>query len=207
MATGTYIADGLTNLDPETGQVPCLVWTFGAHAVDIEIDVETGNIDVLKVVSAFDVGQVINENSYMVKFAWSSTRFGFAILEGYKFNEDVRLMNPSFTDNKIPTMKDMPKEIVAIYIENPQMNGPYGARGVAEHPMISVPSALVMPSMMLGHQFPRSASFTGSNRTGYPEWEEIHSLHRCRLPAWSSLRYWIEPLTRHDIPHKCLALA
>ncbi len=36
----------------------------------------------------------------------------------------------------------MPKEIVPIYIENPQLNGPYGARGVAEHTMISVPSAI-----------------------------------------------------------------
>jgi len=54
----------------------------------------------------------------------------------------VQLMNPSFTDNKIPTMKDMPKEIVPIYIENPQHDGPFGARGVGEHPMISVPSAI-----------------------------------------------------------------
>ena len=51
-------------------------------------------------------------------------------------------MNPSFTDNKIPTMKDMPLEVVPIYIENPQLNGPYGARGVAEHTMISIPSAI-----------------------------------------------------------------
>ena len=52
------------------------------------------------------------------------------------------MMNPSFTDNKIPTAKDIPLEIVPIYVENPQPDGPYGARGVAEHPMISVPSAI-----------------------------------------------------------------
>src|SRR5690606_37607520 len=97
MATGTYIADGLTNLDPETGQgSPALVWTFGAHAVDIEIDVETGNIDVLKVVSAFDVGQVINEKLIYGQICGGVVQgLGSAILEGYKFNEDVRLMNPS----------------------------------------------------------------------------------------------------------------
>jgi len=67
---------------------------------------------------------------------------GSAILEGYKFNDKLQLMNPSFTDNKIPTMKDVPIEVVPIYIENPQHNGPYGARGVGEHPMISVPSAV-----------------------------------------------------------------
>ena len=41
-------------------------------------------------------------------------------------------MNPSFTDNKIPTMKDIPMEIVPIYIENPQQNGPYGGNFVSE---------------------------------------------------------------------------
>ena len=144
MATGTYIADGLTNLDPETGQgSPALVWTFGAHAIEIEVDVETGSIEVLKVVSAFDVGQVINEKLIYGQICGGVMQgLGSAILEGYKFSDDGRLMNPSFTDNKIPTMKDMPKELVAIYIENPQLNGPYGARGVAEHPMISVPSAI-----------------------------------------------------------------
>ena len=67
---------------------------------------------------------------------------GSAVLEGYKFNAENKLMNPSFTDNKIPTMKDIPLEVVPIYIENPQHDGPFGARGVGEHPMISVPSAI-----------------------------------------------------------------
>ncbi|HSN94956.1 MAG TPA: xanthine dehydrogenase family protein molybdopterin-binding subunit [Anaerolineaceae bacterium] len=144
MATGTYIADGLTNLDHETGQgAPALVWTFGAHAVEIEVDIETGYIEVLKVASAFDIGQVINEKLVYGQICGGVMQgLGSALLEGYKFNADVQLMNPSFTDNKIPTMKDMPRKIVPIYIENPQHNGPYGARGVGEHPMISIPSAI-----------------------------------------------------------------
>jgi len=52
------------------------------------------------------------------------------------------LLNPSFTDNKIPTAKDLPFEVEAIAVENVQIDGPYGARGVAEHPMISVAPAL-----------------------------------------------------------------
>ncbi len=50
-------------------------------------------------------------------------------------------MNPSFTDYKIPTAMDIPDEMVTICIENPELDG-LGARGVAEHPMISVPSAI-----------------------------------------------------------------
>ncbi|HPX93239.1 MAG TPA: xanthine dehydrogenase family protein molybdopterin-binding subunit [Bacillota bacterium] len=144
IAHGICMADGLTNLDPETGQgLPALAWTFGAHAVDIEVDVESGDITVLKVASAFDLGQVINERMvYGQVMGGVMQGIGSAILEGYKFSDDNVLLNPSFTDNKIPTFKDMPVEVVPIYIENPQLNGPYGARGVAEHTMISIPSAI-----------------------------------------------------------------
>lgn len=144
IASGSSIADGLTNLHPETGQgSPAAVWTFGAHAVEIEVDVETGSIEVIKVASAFDIGQVINEKLVYGQICGGVLQgLGSALLEGYKFNADVQLMNPSFTDNKIPTMKDIPGKIVPIYIENPQFNGPFGARGVGEHPMISIPSAI-----------------------------------------------------------------
>ena len=144
ISSGSSIADGLTNLHPDTGQGnPAAVWTFGAHAVEIEVDIETGHVDVLKVASAFDIGQVINEKLVYGQICGGVVQgLGSALLEGYKFNADQQLMNPSFTDNKIPTMKDIPMEIVPIYIENPQQNGPYGARGVGEHPMISIPSAI-----------------------------------------------------------------
>lgn len=141
---GVCIADGLSNLDPETGEGhPALAWTFGAHAVELEVDVETGVIDIIKIASAFDLGQVISEQMvYSQIIGGVMQGVGSAILEGYKFSPDNVLMNPSFTDNKIPTIKDMPLEVVPIYIENKQKNGPFGARGVAEHPMISVPSAI-----------------------------------------------------------------
>jgi CO/xanthine dehydrogenase Mo-binding subunit len=67
---------------------------------------------------------------------------GSALHEGFQFDAKGRLLNPSFVDYKIPTAKDLPREIVPILLENPQPGGPYGARGVAEHPMISVPSAI-----------------------------------------------------------------
>ncbi|HZJ90056.1 MAG TPA: molybdopterin cofactor-binding domain-containing protein [Oscillospiraceae bacterium] len=141
---GYFTAERLTNLDHETGQGnPALAWTFGCHAVDIEVDVHSGEITVLKVASAFDAGQILNERMvYSQVMGGVVQGIGSAILEGYKFDENNVLLNPSFTDNKIPTMKDMPLEVVPIYIENPQLNGPYGARGVSEHTMISIPSAI-----------------------------------------------------------------
>lgn len=144
VARGTYMADGLTFLDPVTGQgLPALDWTFGAHGVEIEVDVETGDITVLKIASAFDVGQVINKQLIEGQIMGGVLQgIGSALVEGYKFGADGRLLNPSFTDNKIPTAKDIPIKLVPILIENPQLDGPFGARGVGEHPMISVPSAI-----------------------------------------------------------------
>jgi len=67
---------------------------------------------------------------------------GSALFEGLIFNRDGHLQNGSFTDHKIPTAKDIPIHTRQIFVETPQPNGPYGARGMAEHPMISVPSAI-----------------------------------------------------------------
>lgn len=141
---GTYIADGLTNLDAETGQGrPALVWTFGAHGVDLEVDIETGDIHIFKIASAFDVGQVINKKIIDGQIIGGVLQgIGSALFEGFKFSPEGKMLNPSFTDYKIPTAKDIPDEMIPIYIENPQLDGPFGARGVAEHPMISVPSVI-----------------------------------------------------------------
>lgn len=144
IAHGVYMADGLTNLDPETGEgSPALVWTFGAHGVEVEVDIETGVVEIIKIASAFDVGQVINKKLVDGQVLGGVLQgIGSALIEGYKFDAKGKLLNPSFTDNKIPTAKDIPFEMIPIYIENPQTDGPFGARGIGEHPMISVPSAI-----------------------------------------------------------------
>jgi CO/xanthine dehydrogenase Mo-binding subunit len=141
---GSYVAEGLTNLDTETGQgLPALNWTYGAHAVDIEVDTRTGDIDILKIASAFDVGKVINEDLCRGQVVGGGVQgVGSAITEQYIYNETGHLLNPSFTDYKIPTVRDIPREMVQIFIETPHDKGPFGARGVAEHPMISVPPAI-----------------------------------------------------------------
>lgn len=144
IAKGTYMANGLTFLDPVTGQgLPALDWTFGAHGVELEVDIETGDIQIIKIASAFDIGQAINKKLVEGQIMGGVLQgIGSAIIEGYKFSPEGRLMNPSFTDNKIPTAKDIPMEMVPILIENPQPDGPFGARGIGEHPMISVPSVI-----------------------------------------------------------------
>jgi CO/xanthine dehydrogenase Mo-binding subunit len=141
---GRYVAEGLTNLDLETGQgLPALNWTYGAHAVEIEIDPKTGDIDILRLVSAFDVGKVINEDLCRGQVVGGGVQgVGTALIEQYVYDAEGRLLNPSLTDYKIPTVRDIPAEMVQVFIETPHNKGPFGARGVAEHPMISVPPAI-----------------------------------------------------------------
>ncbi|MBI5836866.1 MAG: molybdopterin-dependent oxidoreductase [Candidatus Eisenbacteria bacterium] len=140
---GRYIATGLTNLDPETGQgLPALNWTYGAHAVDLEVDTDTGHIVVHKFVSAFDAGKVLNLQQCKTQVVGGVVQgLGSAVNEKFVF-QDGRLVNNSFTDYKIPTARDIPAEMQQFFVETPHPQGPYGARGIAEHPMISVPSAI-----------------------------------------------------------------
>ncbi|NQV07802.1 xanthine dehydrogenase family protein molybdopterin-binding subunit, partial [bacterium] len=58
------------------------------------------------------------------------------LYEDMRFDADGKMMNPTFTDYKIPTALDIPDEIIPIIVEVPQPDGPFGARGVGEHTMI-----------------------------------------------------------------------
>jgi len=144
LGRGKYIAQGLTHLDPETGQgKAALDWTYGAHGVEIEVDTETGEIEVLHIASAFDVGKVIHEGMCLTQVQGGVLQgLGSTFSEGFQFDDRGAMMNPSFVDYKIPTARDLPRKMTASFVETPQLDGPYGARGVGEHPMISVPSAV-----------------------------------------------------------------
>lgn len=141
---GKSIAQGLSNLDKETGQGrPALDWTFGAHGIEIQVDKNTGDLEILKIASAFDVGNVMNEMLLKGQVVGGIIQgIGTAISEGLIYNEKGRLLTRNFVDYKIPTMQDLPKCIELHFVETPQLDGPYGARGCAEHPMISITAAI-----------------------------------------------------------------
>jgi CO/xanthine dehydrogenase Mo-binding subunit len=144
IGVGRYIAQGLANLDKETGQGNCaLDWTFGAHGVVVEVDPESGEYHVLKICSAFDVGKAVHAEILRGQAVGGMVQgLGTACCEGYIYDEQGHLLNPSFTDNKIPTARDLPDVIESVAVETPQLDGPFGARGVGEHPMISVAPAI-----------------------------------------------------------------
>jgi carbon-monoxide dehydrogenase large subunit len=141
---GKFMPTYVTGLDKETGQGNRAVvhYTTGAQALEIEIDKNTGRIDVVKAAAAFDVGKAINPD--LVK---SQIEGGFvqglssALFEEIKLKNGV-MQNPSFVDYRIVTTTDVPDEMDAIIVERPQDDGPWGARGVGEHSMVPTIAAL-----------------------------------------------------------------
>jgi CO/xanthine dehydrogenase Mo-binding subunit len=127
------------NSDPETSQGghPNVHYTVGAAALILEIDKETGKMHVKKAVEALDVGKAINPDLIKGQIVGGLLQgLATVLYEDMRYDEKGKLLNPNFTDYKIPTAKDIPDEIVPIIIEVPQPDGPFGARGVGEHTMI-----------------------------------------------------------------------
>ena len=125
--------------DPETSQGghPNVHYTVGAAAVKLAIDKATGKMRVLKAVLGVDVGKAINPNLVRGQVTGGLLQgFATALYEDIRYSKEGKLLNPNFTDYKIPTAKDTPIEVVPIIIEVAQPDGPFGARGVGEHTMI-----------------------------------------------------------------------
>ena len=139
-ARGMYMPEfSSTNGDPETSQGghPNVHYTVGAAALDLEIDPETGKMRVLKVAMAIDAGKALNPELVRGQITGGLLQgLATVLYEDMRYNDKGRLLNPNFTDYKIPTALDVPDEIIPIIVEVPQPDGPFGARGIGEHTML-----------------------------------------------------------------------
>ncbi len=135
---GNFMPTYVTGLDPETGQGERAVvhYTTGAQAVEVEVDLETGKIEILRGVAAFDVGRAINPDMVRMQMEGGFIQgISTALFESLQLKDGV-VRNPSFVDYRIATSADAPAKIEAIIVEVPQDDGPYGARGIGEHAMV-----------------------------------------------------------------------
>ena len=140
---GNYISRWLTDIDAETGEGhPALEWTIGAEAVEVEVDLRDGAYRVLKAVSAMDVGKVINPDLARGQVVGGMTMaLGGATSEGFIFDSRERVRNAVLRDFKLPRIDDAPEFDVA-FIETPQGDGPYGARGLGEQGVLGIYGAV-----------------------------------------------------------------
>jgi nicotinate dehydrogenase large molybdopterin subunit len=119
-------------MDRETGLgVPMHVYTFGTQAAIVDVDSDTLEIEVVKVIAAQDVGKAINPQGVINQLEGSVVMgVGLALLEEIVVREGI-VLNSSLTDYLIPTSADSP-EIECIIVEEPNELGPYGAKGIGE---------------------------------------------------------------------------
>lgn len=139
---GSFTAQTI-EMDEETGQgAPYWPYTFNVYGVIVEVDTETGLIDIIKAVCAQDVGKAINPE--MIEGQMDG---GFAMGLGYSIYEDLglkegKMKNKKFTNYLIPTVLDVP-ELEKFIIEDPESTGPFGAKGIGEPVMLGVAPAVL----------------------------------------------------------------
>ena len=129
-------------IDPETGQGRVHPdYAFGAHAVEVAVDTETGEVTVLKSVGAHDVGQAINPAAVAGQIEGGAAQGqGYALSEAMIYR-DGELMTPSFSEYLIPTAMDVPR-VEAIILESRSGVGPFGAKGIGEPALTPVAPAI-----------------------------------------------------------------
>lgn len=115
--------------------------TFVAQAAEVEIDTQTGNVRVVKLVSVNDVGFAINpSNAENQVFGGVHQGLGYALSEEIKV-ESGKVTNPSFRDYGILRAPDMP-EMECYFVEKGNGPGPYGAKGLGEQPNVPTAAAI-----------------------------------------------------------------
>jgi CO/xanthine dehydrogenase Mo-binding subunit len=130
--------------DPETGLgVNYSVYTFAATVAEVEVDLETGQAEVVKVWPAMDVGKAIDPLMVEGQIQGAvSQGIGFALMENLQLRDGV-VLNPGFKDYVVPSAMDTPEVDDTIIVESAYRYGAFGAKGVGEPAIISVVPAVV----------------------------------------------------------------
>ncbi|RMF88886.1 MAG: xanthine dehydrogenase family protein molybdopterin-binding subunit [Nitrospinota bacterium] len=124
-----------------TSPLPTSLPTYCTHVAEVEVDVETGEVRVLRVVAAHDVGFAIHPTNLEGQIQGGVAQaLGHALLEETRFDQG-RIANASFLDYKIPSSQDVPP-INALLVEVGDEKGPFGARGIGEPPIIPTAPAI-----------------------------------------------------------------
>lgn len=143
VAEFTYHAPKTYPMAAQTGQTPRphFGFGFGAQIVEVEVDVDTGDVQVLRVVAAHDVGRAINLTNVE-----GQIEGGYLMSQGYALTEEYPLVGgkpraASLAAYVVPTTLDTP-QIFPVVVEEPDLNGPLGAKGVGEMTMLPTPGAI-----------------------------------------------------------------
>ncbi len=131
-------------MDPDTGMSDKCTeyWFASASAVEVEVDLQTGRLELLQFHVAGDAGTAINPKYCEQQLVGAATmHLGLALFEQMVF-QDGQLVNGSLLDYQIPSIRDVPVACHPIVVEVPHEDGPFGAKGIGETGALTVAAAV-----------------------------------------------------------------
>ena len=136
-----HVGDGTIVAEYEFASEPPDVTSFCAQAAEVEVDAETGAVTVKRLVSAHDVGAILNPLMHQGQVEGGVIQgLGYALMEELQ-TEDGHISTVSFGDYKIPTIADVP-ELVTVLVEGKNGPAPYRSKGIGESANIPVAAAI-----------------------------------------------------------------
>jgi xanthine dehydrogenase molybdenum-binding subunit len=136
-ATGGPVV-GRATVEPSAG----VGNAFAGHIVDVEVDPETGKVDILRYTAVQDAGKAVHPSYVEGQMQGGAVQgIGWALNEEYFLNTDGLMVNSSFLDYRMPTSLDLPM-IDTVIVEVPNPGHPFGVRGVGEVPLVPPMAAI-----------------------------------------------------------------
>ncbi|HVN55910.1 MAG TPA: molybdopterin cofactor-binding domain-containing protein [Anaerolineaceae bacterium] len=144
VASFQYRPPKTTPYDPETGKSePNFAYGYVSEMVEVEVDVETGQVRLVNVTCADDVGRAVNPSQVKGQIEGAVVQAaGYAVLENF-VQKDGYCLTPGLSTYLIPTILDIPDQVNSLVLEYPDPIGPFGARGMAEMPFLPLAPAVI----------------------------------------------------------------
>ena len=142
LAASGFFRTPATSWDEETGLGELYVtYSWATDIAEVEVDMETGEVTVLSIVAAHDVGRAVNPMAVEGQIEGGAVQgMGYAMMEDL-VSENGVILNPGLNDYLVPTTKDAPV-ITPIIVEHPYPRGPHGAKGIGEPSLMAAPGAV-----------------------------------------------------------------
>ena len=143
LGRGSYIMNNLTTLNKDTGAGNAgPAWTVGAQAVEVEFDMKEFTYRLINATTVIDAGKVLNPKTARGLITGGMCMgLGLGSRESFIYDTEGNVLNTSLRTYKVIHIGEEPLYTVD-FIETPQIDAPYGARGIAEHGLIGIPAAL-----------------------------------------------------------------
>lgn len=134
-----------TPLEPGTGKSenPNFAYGYVAQVVELEVDTETGEITLLKVISANDVGKALNPQQIEGQIEGAVVQAAGYVMQENFIQQDGHVVTDKFSTYLIPTILDVPEQVDSVILEFADELGPFGARGMAEMPYLPLAPAIM----------------------------------------------------------------